>query len=79
MKIQVKVCACARTKGIFPTPDGGLTVKVTEPAKEGRANAAVIEMLARHFGLPRGAVRIVRGETSRRKLIEIDLEDRRRL
>jgi uncharacterized protein YggU (UPF0235/DUF167 family) len=45
---------------------------VTEPADGGRANAAVIEALAKHFGVPRRLVTIVRGARSRQKLVEID-------
>ena len=52
--------------------DGVLTVRVSAPAQEGRANAAVLEMLAEHFGVPRRAVRLVHGQAGRRKLVEID-------
>jgi len=51
--------------------DGTLRVRVTEPAEGGRANAAVIDLLAEHFKVPRRAVSILQGEKSRQKLVEI--------
>ncbi|MBI1952677.1 MAG: DUF167 domain-containing protein [Candidatus Omnitrophica bacterium] len=71
MRIQVRVIPRARQRAVEEAPDGSLRVKVTEPADEGRANAAVIEALAEHFGLPRRLVAIVRGAKSRQKLVEI--------
>ena len=51
--------------------DGALKVRVTEPPTEGRANRAVVELLAEKFGVPKSQVEIVAGETSRRKLVKI--------
>ena len=47
-----------------------LTLKV--PPVEGRANRACIDFLARLLRVPRSRVRLVHGQTSRRKLIEIE-------
>jgi len=44
---------------------------VAAPAEGGRANAAVIEALAEHFGVPRRAVTIRHGLTARSKLVDI--------
>lgn len=44
-----------------------LKVKVRAPAVDGRANAAVCELLARHLGVPRRAVELRQGDTSRLK------------
>jgi uncharacterized protein len=71
MKIQIKVIPRSKRPGIDLAADGTLVVKVREPAENGRANAAVIEALAKHFNVPRRAVSIVHGHTSRRKLVEI--------
>lgn len=60
-----------------------LRVRVQAPALEGRANAAVIELLAKALGVPRRCLRLERGETSREKVIAVDdldeAEIRRRL
>jgi len=52
-------------------PDGGLRVRVTAPAEGGRANDAVIDALAEHFHVPKRAVTIRQGASSRSKLVEI--------
>lgn len=51
---------------------GDLTLYVRERAVDGAANDAVVKLLAAHFGVPKSRVRIVRGHTSRQKLVEID-------
>ena len=48
-----------------------LRVKLHAPALEGRANEALCELLAEHLDLPRSAVRLLRGETSRQKIVRI--------
>jgi uncharacterized protein len=48
-----------------------LKLRLAAPAVEGRANRACVDFLARAAGVPRGAVRIVRGEHARDKLVRI--------
>lgn len=50
---------------------GTLRVRVTAPPDKGKANKAVIELVAKALGVPRSAVEIVRGETGREKLLRI--------
>ncbi|MGZ6737656.1 MAG: DUF167 domain-containing protein [Nocardioides sp.] len=52
--------------------DGALTVFVRERAVDGAANDGVVTVLADHFGVPRSRVAILRGHTSRHKLVEVD-------
>ena len=63
--------------------DGTLTVRVTAPPVEGRANAAVGALLAEALGVPTTAVRVVHGEHGRDKLVRVTgltpAEIRRRL
>ncbi len=47
-------------------------VKIAAPALDGRANAALLEFLARELGVPRSAVTLVSGAKSREKMIHID-------
>ena len=59
-----------------------LEVLVAEAPADGAANAAVLTLLAKALGLPKSQVRIVSGETSRHKRIDVPLdakEVRRRL
>jgi uncharacterized protein YggU (UPF0235/DUF167 family) len=39
---------------------------------EGRANQACIELVAERLGIPRSAVRIARGQSGRKKILEIE-------
>ncbi len=78
MKIEVRVRPGAKLEKVEPPPNemfgsGAPTYKVSvrEPAKEGRANEAVIRALAHHFKVPPGQVRILRGILSRNKIVEI--------
>ncbi|GAI39961.1 unnamed protein product, partial [marine sediment metagenome] len=47
-------------------------VKVKEPPKEGRANQAVIKLLAKLFGVPQSQVKILSGFKGKSKVIEIE-------
>jgi hypothetical protein len=71
MRLAVKVTPGSKKPGIQRASDGALVVKVREPAADGRANDAVVEALAGHFGVPKSAITIVHGRASRRKLIEL--------
>ena len=49
-----------------------LKVKIHAPPVEGRANEALVEFLAEALGVHRRAVKLVRGDLSRQKLVRID-------
>jgi uncharacterized protein (TIGR00251 family) len=73
MKIQVKVKPSSKTEDI--SREGySFIVKVKEPPREGKANQAVIKLLAEHFGVPQSQVRILSGFRSRNKVIEVAKE-----
>ncbi|MBF6456650.1 DUF167 domain-containing protein [Nocardia cyriacigeorgica] len=52
--------------------DGTMRLYVRASAVEGKANKAAIELLAEHYGVPKSAVRLTAGATSRFKRFEID-------
>ncbi len=52
--------------------DGALRVRLGAPPVDGKANQLLVDWLADELGLARRAVRLVRGETSRRKWLAID-------
>jgi hypothetical protein len=49
-----------------------LKIRLAAPPVDGAANDALVKFLAALFAVPRRAVRILAGESSRSKLIEID-------
>ena len=71
VKVQVTVVPRARRAGVEALADGTLKVRVTAPAEDGRATAAVLEALADYYGVSKRAVTVVLGPTSRTKLIEV--------
>jgi uncharacterized protein (TIGR00251 family) len=72
--IDVKVIPRAsRSEIAGKMADGALKVKVAAPPEKGRANAAVRELLARHYGVPASRVRIVSGAASSRKRVRVEI------
>lgn len=71
MIIHVNVKPHARRNEIRKIADGTLAVSTTISPERGKANAAVVAMLAEYFGKSKNQVRIVRGATSRHKTVEI--------
>lgn len=59
--------------GFFDDPNGQrrLCVKVAAPPDKGKANAAVIKLLSARLALPKSALSIKAGETSRVKTVAI--------
>lgn len=57
---------------VVANDDGSLTVYTKALAIEGRANAAAVKLLAKHFGVAPSKVKLVRGASSRYKVFELD-------
>jgi uncharacterized protein len=57
--------------------DGRLLVRVTAPPADGKANAAVCALIAKSLGLPKRAVQVERGASSRDKVVSIEAMDER--
>ena len=53
--------------------DGVYIIYTKAPAIEGRANAAAIKLLAKYFGVPQSAVKLVRGARAKHKVFEVDI------
>ena len=69
--LAVKVQPRAPTSEVGETLGAELRVKVTAPPVDAAANEAVIRLLAEKFACPRSAVQILRGQTSRHKVIKL--------
>ncbi|MFN8022487.1 MAG: DUF167 domain-containing protein [Acidimicrobiales bacterium] len=73
-EFDVHVRPGARRASVGGSHDGVLAVAVTAPPADGKANDAVCDALARAFGVRASAVGIVRGHTSRRKHVRVEIE-----
>ncbi len=76
MRIAVRLSPRARADrldGVIRAADGTpvLKVSVTAPPAEGRANDALLHLLANACGVPRRDVSLVAGEKSRSKIVHV--------
>lgn len=75
-RLEVKVIPGASRDEVAGTMGNAVKIKLRAPPVEGRANEALIEFLAGQLDLPRRAISLERGDTSRQKLLRIDGLDR---
>ena len=68
--IEIKVIPRAK-KNFIKNEDGVLKIYVTAPAQDGRANDAVLNILADYLGVKKSNLYIKKGEKSRNKIIEV--------
>ena len=52
--------------------DGVLRVYTTTAPENGRANDAVVKLLAEYFNVPKSRIKIIKGLTSRDKIVTVD-------
>ena len=71
MRIFVTVKTRARQEKVERIDDTRFVVSVKEPPVDGRANAAVVAIVASHLDLHRSKVRIVSGHRGRQKVLEV--------
>ena len=72
MKISVHLKPNSRHREeVVMNDDGSLMIYTKAPAIEGRANAAAVKLLAKHFGVASSKVRLVRGAASKYKVFDI--------
>lgn len=69
--LKLKVKPRAKRSGITGVRGDALGVSVTAPPEKGRANKAVIAVLAGVFDVPKGAIEIVAGGTHSEKIIRL--------
>jgi uncharacterized protein (TIGR00251 family) len=70
--LQLKVKPGSRRESLVEQPDGSWIACVKAPPVDGKANAAVIELVARHFGVRKAQVTIRSGLSGRMKRIQIE-------
>ena len=75
MELDIRVRPCANRNAIEvdgERPDVKIIVRVTAAPEGGKANDAVVALLAKRLGVPKRSIQIVRGHRSREKRISID-------
>lgn len=72
MKIIIKAKPGAREDKIERIDEANYTVYVTAPPIDGKANAAIVKLLARHFDVAQSLVEIISGHMARVKVVEIN-------
>jgi uncharacterized protein (TIGR00251 family) len=70
--IQVKVKPNARVNRLEEMTDGSWLAQIKAPPVDGKANQALIELIAERFGCRKGAVSIKSGASGRMKLVRIE-------
>ena len=70
--LAVSVVPNAKRTGADGLHDGALRVRLAAPPVDGKANDTLVAWLADELGLPRRRVTLVRGQTARRKWLELD-------
>jgi len=73
MDIRIKVVPkSSKTELAGIMPDGTWKIKVAAAPEKGKANRALVEFLSEHLGVAKSRIRIVSGETSQLKRIQVD-------
>lgn len=68
---DVRVVPRSSKSEIVGAHDGALKVRLRSPPVDGAANAELIKLLAKSFGVAKSDVEIINGETSKNKRIKI--------
>ncbi|MCB0391815.1 MAG: DUF167 domain-containing protein [Bdellovibrionales bacterium] len=71
MKISVKVKPNSKQELVDKQEDGTFLVKVNAPPTEGKANKRVIELLAKHFKVPKSKIELISGGKSKLKMFKL--------
>jgi len=71
MRISVKVTAKAKQNKIVKISDAEYKVYVTAAPERGKANEKVTELLSEYFDVSKSSIKILRGENTNKKLVEI--------
>jgi hypothetical protein len=72
--VEVKVIPRAAASRVAGIRDGALLVRVAAPPEKGKANEELRAVLARALGIPKSAIELVAGASSRRKTVSVPSE-----
>jgi uncharacterized protein (TIGR00251 family) len=69
LRLALRVTPRSGANALGEVRDGRLQVRVTAPPEDGKANAAVLKLLAKAFGIPASGMELLSGAASREKLL----------
>jgi len=72
MKYTIKVIPKSSQTEIIEKKDDFLKIKLKAVPEKGRANAELIKFLAKYFKTAKSNIQIIKGETGRNKIVEIN-------
>ena len=70
--LSVRLQPRARRDEVVGERGGAVVIRVTAPPVDGKANEALCRLIARAAGVPPSRVSVVRGHTSRDKLVRVE-------
>lgn len=70
--IRIKVRPNARVSSLEQQEDGSFLASLKAPPVDGKANAELVLLVSRRFGVPKSRVTIKAGASSRLKLVVVD-------
>jgi uncharacterized protein (TIGR00251 family) len=70
--IAIRLQPRARREEVVGERGGAIVIRVTAPPVDGKANAALCAFIAKAAGVPPSHVEVVRGQTSRDKVVRVD-------
>jgi len=71
VKIFVKVKPNSKTDSVKRIDPAHFEIHTKSPPREGKANSAAINALARHLNIPKSQIKILAGAKSKQKVFEI--------
>jgi len=71
MRITVKVKPKSKRNSVEKIDETHYQVRVMAPPLEGKANEAVIRILAKNFNVPKSSIQLIMGARSKQKVFEI--------
>jgi hypothetical protein len=79
IRIEIKVQPRSSKNQLAGEQEGALKIKLTAAPVDGEANQALISFLSASFKIPKKNITLLKGETSRHKLVEIIGMDKNQL
>jgi uncharacterized protein len=70
-RLRLRVSPGARGTGVIGRYGQAWKVRVAAPPEAGRANAAIVRLLAETLAVPQEAVKLVSGQSARDKIVEL--------